>query len=101
MRWVPKDHFPRLAAPEVDFKIFDAQVEGERISQKSAKSQKDMLERRNQMILLFNLREFDRKALLDDRIHHGIAISVIVLVFRTFPQCGELGNPHLENIFFN
>ena len=60
-----------------------------------------MLERRNQMILSFNLHEFDRKALLDDRIHRGIAISVIVLVFRTFPQCGELGNPHLENIFFN
>ena len=46
------------------------------------------------MILLFNLREFDRKALLDNRIHRGIAISVIVIVFRTFPQCGELVNPH-------
>ena len=41
------------------------------------------------MILFFNLHEFDRKAVLDDRIHHGIAISAIVLVFRTFPQCGE------------
>ena len=90
MRWVPKDHFPRLAVPEVDFKIFGARVEGERISQKSAKSQKDMLERRNQMILLFNLREFDRKALLNHRIHRGITISTIVLVFRAFPQCGEL-----------
>ena len=68
MRWVPKDHFPRLATPETDFKILGAQVEGERISQKSAKSQKDMLERRNQMILLFNLCEIDRKVLLDHRL---------------------------------
>ena len=90
MLWVPKDHFPRLAALEVDFKLLGAQVEGERISQKSAKSRKDMLERRNQMILLFNLREIDRKALLDHRIHRGITISTIVLVFRAFPQCGKL-----------
>ena len=57
-----------MAASGYQKKYFVAQVEGERISQKSAKSQKDMLERRNQMILLFNLCEIDRKALLDHRL---------------------------------
>ena len=89
-----------MAAYEYQNKNFVAQVEGERISQKSAKSQKDMLERRNQMILLFNLREFDRKALLDHRIHRGITISTIVLMFRAFPQCGEVKSTP-ENTFFN